>query len=244
MVDLHSHIIYNVDDGPSSIEESLKMINEAGKAGIRRIIATPHFHEKVFEAERAFERFDELKWRAYGLGVVLYMGNEIFSSPHVIDLIKSGRCLTLNNSKYVLLEFPFDAVPSYIFEVLNKFHSDGFIPIIAHPERNKFFLSEHEALKEFVEAGCLIQVDAGSITGVYGQHVKYLCRRLIKEHAVSFVASNAHFAEDYSDRYRKAYQTVKKWAGEEYTEKLFSDNAQKIIDEESLNKIKKEMANL
>ncbi|MCX7920944.1 MAG: phosphoesterase [Clostridia bacterium] len=236
MIDIHSHLIYGVDDGPSTIDESLRMVEAAAKQDVKVIIATPHFQENIFENDKLVDNFYELVYKTSDYGVDLKMGYEVFINPFIPDILKGKKSLTLNESRYMLLEMPFDDIPIYSYETIYKLQLERIIPIIAHPERNRTFLKNFDTFTSFIERGCLVQLDAASIVGVYGKSVKNFAKKLIKSNMAQFVASDAHFARDYTNWYKKAYQKVRKWAGEEYADKLFYRNSKFILDniEESI----------
>lgn len=230
MIDVHSHIIFGVDDGSSSIEESVRMLEEANKAGIKVIIATPHFQTDIFEAQTLAENYQKLCDKATEYNLTVLMGCEVFLNPFIPEFIQNKKVLTLNASNYLLLEFPFDSIPHYSFEVIYKLQLQGIIPIIAHPERNRCFVRDFDTFMEFVERGCLVQVDAASMLDVYGRKVKRFTRELIKNKLVDFIASDAHYARDYKKWYLKAYKRAKQWGGEAYADRMFYTNAGVILD--------------
>lgn len=230
MIDVHCHIIHGVDDGPSTIEQSLRMVEEAEKLGIRVIIATPHYQENVFELERVEENFKELWFKAQNYEVDIKMGYEVFLNPFNSVIARSSKQLTLDRTGRMLFEFPFNANFAYCFEAINRLQLENIVPVIAHPERNRNFLNNIAGLVSLVKAGCLIQVDAASIAGVYGVRVKEFAKRLIKMNFVDMVASNAHYADDYTDWYMEAYKNVIQWAGQYYAYKLFYKNAKNMLD--------------
>jgi protein-tyrosine phosphatase len=229
MIDIHSHIIYGVDDGPSSIKESIRMVLEAEELGIREIVATPHFQGNLFDCEKALENFQELVMRTIDCGIKLHMGYEVFLDIEIAARIKAKEKITINDSKYLLFELPFDNVPHYSYEMLYKLHLEGIVPIIAHPERNRKFVRDFGSFAGLVEKGCLVQIDAASILGVYGSEIKSFAKKLITHNIVHFVASDAHCVNDYKDWYLAAYRKVIRWAGEEYARGLFSRNPQKVL---------------
>ena len=130
----------------------------------------------------------------------------------------------------MLVEFPFNARPAYCLEILKRLKLESIIPVIAHPERNRNFLNCLGVLVAFVKTGCLIQIDAASIAGVYGLKIKEFAKRLIRLNLADLVASNAHCANDYSNWYMEAYKNVIQWSGQENANRLFIQNAKKIID--------------
>lgn len=229
MIDIHSHIIHDLDDGPSRIDETVKMICEAEKLGIKVIIATPHYHEGVFTMEKVFEKYNEVLSRANEYNITIKLGSEVFLSSGVCIRICEDATLTLNRSRYSLIELPLSTMPEYNLDAIYKLQANGIIPIIAHPERNRNFIRNPESLEAYTERGCLLQMDIGSIAGAYGGGVRDFAKRLIRLKMVDFIASDAHCSADYTEWYKKAYLRTNKWAGEEYTERLFFRNAASIV---------------
>lgn len=229
MIDIHSHVIHGVDDGASSMEESLKMLEEAENAGVKVIIATPHFQQEVFKTERLHEHYQQLCTVAKERDITLLLGSEVFLDPFLPEIIIDNPNLVLNESMYLLLEFPFDSIPFYSHEVIYKLQIQGIVPIIAHPERNRCFVRDIDALIELIERGCLTQLDAASIVGIYGRKIKKFTKKLIKNKLVQFIACDAHCAKDYSNWYLKAYKRARQWGGEAYADKLFYTNAADIL---------------
>lgn len=232
MIDIHSHIIFEVDDGPCIIEQSISMIYNAEKAGIKTIVATPHSHETLFEAERLSENYQELLYRICDYDITLKLGYEVFINPSMPGMEKKNIGLTLHQTRYLLFELPFNTSPGSGFDVLSGFRLKDIIPILAHPERNRNFIKNLNELSRYIKAGCMIQIDAASILGIYGRDVRDFVKKLVKWNMVDFVASNAHCAEDYANWYMKAYREVSKWSGAENANRLFQSNADSILNQE------------
>ena len=232
MIDIHSHIIYRVDDGPCTIEQSISMIWNAKKAGIKTIVATPHSHETIFVADRLSENYQELLYRIRDYEISLKLGYEVFINPSVPSMERKNISLTLDNTRYLLFELPFNTSPRDGFDVLTSLRLKDTIPILAHPERNRNFLKNFNELSGYIQAGCMIQIDAASILGIYGRDIRDFVKKLVKWKRVDFVASNAHCAEDYVNWYMKAYREVSKWSGDENATRLFQSNAESILSQE------------
>ncbi|PYG87783.1 protein-tyrosine phosphatase [Ruminiclostridium sufflavum DSM 19573] len=230
MIDIHCHLIPNVDDGPSTIENSMEMISEAIKLGITSIITTPHYNKSIYRSDSVPDNFYKLKQSSRSLGVDLLLGYEVFLCTSFYDIISQKRKYTLNKSKYLLFELPFDIMPVDINNTMQKLHSEGLVPIIAHPERNKYFSKDMDKFINLIVPHCLVQLDAASIAGVYGLNVKRFTKRLISQNLVDFIASDAHRPEDYKNWYPKALENVKSWAGEEYCNKVFNSNQNIILN--------------
>lgn len=228
MIDIHCHIIFGVDDGPSTIKDSVRMVLEAERLGVNKIIVTPHYNKNVYNPEKILENFYKIKSRIRDFGVDLFLGYEVFLVSSISDIYLQKDKYTLNKSKYLLFELPFDIMPVNINETILKLHAEGIIPIIAHPERNMYFVRNIQKFIDFIETGCLVQLDAASIVGVHGSSIKKFAKKLIDLNLVQFVASDAHKPEDYQ-LYKKAYDIVINWAGKEYTDKIFIRNQEVII---------------
>jgi protein-tyrosine phosphatase len=155
------------------------------------------------------------------------------------DLLLNKNKYTLNMSKYLLFELPFDIMPISINETVLKLHSEGIIPIIAHPERNMYFVRNMQKFIDLIETGCLVQLDAASIVGTHGLTVKRFAKKLIDMNLVQFVASDAHRPEDY-EIYKKSYDIVKDWVGKEYSDKIFHENQKVIITPSIAQEVNKE----
>ena len=230
MIDIHCHIIHNVDDGPSNIEDSMRMILEAAKLGIQSIVTTPHYHKNVYNPEKVVDNFNEIKLKSKNLGIELFLGYEVFLSTSLSDIIFEKNKYTLNNSKYLLFELPFKIMPIGINDTIQKLHCEGLVPIIAHPERNMYFVRYIDKFIDLIASPCLVQLDAASIAGAYGFTIKRFTKKLTKLNLVNFVASDAHKPEDYCEWYKKAFENVKNWAGEEYCNRVFGVNQSVIIN--------------
>lgn len=141
MCDIHTHIIPLVDDGSSSIEESIELIKMEIKNGVTKIVCTPHQRDDFFNKEEIINIFFKLKEKVSSLQVDLYLGAEVLYYDNIINDLKDNKILTMNNSNYFLLEFPtsleFD-IPSIVYEIITS----GYIPIIAHIERYDYLKVE------------------------------------------------------------------------------------------------------
>lgn len=230
MIDIHSHLIFNTDDGPSTLDEAVSMVKEAVEAGVKVIIATPHFKGDLEYTWAAAEKLNRLSAVISGMDVSLKIGYEVpITTP---DLLRYCRSLSLNSSCYLLLELPFEDIPIYTKDVIFGLELEKITPVLAHPERNKKLRKNMYLMAEYIGRGCLIQVDAGSILGINGRKVKRFTKRLIKHRLVHFVASDAHKPGDYSKMYLKAYKKVRKWSNEAYADKLFYRNPRLMIENE------------
>ncbi len=224
MFDIHSHIIMDVDDGAVSLDESEEMLHQAKKAGVGTIVATPHFNEELYQTGKIVNHFVLLKKEAEKYGITLLLGYEIKLHHYQIQMPSDYDGLTLNGSRYILFELPFERVPKYTIELFYELQLKGYVPILAHPERCTKLIREPLLFMEVIESGCLLQVDASSLLGVNGRKAKRFARKIITKGYVSYIASDAHHPEGYSTWYTSALKKVQKWIGREKAERLFDNN--------------------
>lgn len=236
MIDIHSHILFNADDGPLDIETSVEMCGLAAQDGIKAIIATPHFivgEENEAHVEQKVSQLNEiLKERQVDLEI--FSGNEIFIDYHLENLLQSGECLSLNHSRYVLLEFPMMEIPKYSSEVFYELRIKGYVPIIAHPERNRVLQNNSERIYEFVSNECLIQINSSSLTGLHGEVVYNTAIKLLKHNLVHFVGSDAHSTGRRRPSLSSSFEIVSDLVGREKANDLFINNPAKIIKNEDI----------
>jgi protein-tyrosine phosphatase len=229
MVDIHSHMVFDVDDGPSTLNESLRMALEAEKLGFKTILSTSHYRKNSFPDKKLCRNYLKLKSALADCSIEIRLGYEVLIDDICFEGSKEKSDLTLDNTRYMLFELSFDLMPSYLEQEILRLHSDGIIPIIAHPERYHYFIRDMNSFISLIERGCLIQLDAGSILGAYGHDVKIFAKKILKSGLVQFIASDAHCMEDYVNWYPKSYEQVKKWVGADYANKLFYENPKKIL---------------
>lgn len=211
MVDIHTHVIPNVDDGSPSLEESINMIKHEISIGVDTIYCTPHHIYKRYEksVEEIKEKFDLLKQEVerLNLPIKLYLGQEICYShrENQIEMLKEGKLLTLNNTNRVLLEFSFTREPEDVLDVIYNFSIKGYEVIIAHVERYEWMT--YDKVIALRNEGALIQINSNSYLGYESWAEKRLTRKLIKHHLVDYVASDTHsFRKSTLD---KSYQKIK-----------------------------------
>lgn len=198
MIDIHNHLIPNVDDGPESIAITMEMLEIAQSDGIETIVATPHTFSSFSNfktIEEVHGKFLHLKTevRNSDLTIRVLPGAENYFDTRLRDYLPQYRqYITINDSDYFLLEFPSDFVFPGTRQFIYGVMSDGFIPIIAHPERNSEFIRNPSLLHEFMQMGALAQVTAGSFTGEFGIDTRTTAYKFLKSNMVSLIASDSH----------------------------------------------------
>ncbi len=237
-VDLHTHILPGMDDGAKDLSFSLEMLKMAEENVTGHIFVTPHYIHNELDNNTSIvrEKYNELVSLAVekGINVKLYPGSEVFIHHEIPELLEAGAICTLNNSSYVLIEFPMESIPVYTDEILYRMELKGYIPIIAHPERNKDIANNPNLLYDLVERGVLAQVNSTSLTGLYGSKVFQTALTLIKHRMVHFVASDAHTMSGRAPRLKKAFEIVAEREGKDTALKLFVENGMAVINNESI----------
>lgn len=197
MIDLHIHILPDLDDGPQSIDESLAMARQAVADGIKAVVVTPHVMPGVYNNDRqsifnAVAEFQNQLTKA-GIPLEVYPGAEYMLDPSLPRSFRNGQVLTLNDGgRYMLIELPLNSIPIYAGQVLIELAQHGVTPIIAHAERNSELLNEPDKLISFIDQGALCQCNAGSLTGLFGRHVQHLANYYLQQGLYHFIASDAH----------------------------------------------------
>ena len=167
MIDFHSHIIPNVDDGSKSVEETFNLIKEAKEAGFDAIVSTSHYIENYYESNVAERKvwIDAIseKLKELNIDIKLYLGNEMYITENMINLLASGKGATINNTSYVLMEIPLNTKPINFYDVIYDMLENKLVPILAHPERYSYIQKDPNKLVEIIEKGVLIQSNYGSI---------------------------------------------------------------------------------
>ncbi len=198
MVDIHSHILFGVDDGAPAYEESVKMLKEAKKAGFHTIIATPHVRKPNFDKGPVRESMAQLKPVAESLGIKLIQGYEYNIGSLADDGIDGALRFCTEGTKTILLEMNGNQVASNWERIVIHFQQEGADVIIAHPERYINLYGNREMISRMLEVGCKLQVDlAVMLERSFLNKEKKCAKQLLESGAVRWCASDAHRAEDY-----------------------------------------------
>ena len=226
MIDLHSHVLPGLDDGSRDLEESLDMLRLAVAAGTRVLCATPHVFGPSHDvpraaAESAFAALTEAA-RAAGIAIELRLAAEAWFRPDLPTLAREGRLPTyaVAGKRYALIEFPPTHVPNEALETYFALRLEGVTPVVAHPERNPSFWARPELAERFREQGALLQVTAGSMTGLFRKEARDCARSLVERGAVDLIASDAHRRDRRPPGLDEAVRLATKWAGRAAAERL------------------------
>jgi protein-tyrosine phosphatase len=233
MYDIHCHILPQIDDGPSSIEKSLDMCRFAACQGIKAIVATPHYmYNNTMPFEMILPRISFLNQKLIDEDIELSIlpGMEVPLFPDLVELYLKGNIMTLNLKNYLLIELPLNGIfPIYMYDVLFKLQLKGIKPVIAHPERCEIIIKEPDTAYSLVGSGCLMQINSGSIKGMFGRKVKKTALFLLKHGMAHVVASDNHPQYGRMSSLKESYNTIIKRFGEKLAYDLFIDNPNKII---------------
>ena len=193
MVDIHCHILPGLDDGPDSLDESLKMAEMAIEDGITHVVGTPHANDEFkFSPELVRERRDELQ-RLVGDRLQLATGCDFhLSFENLQDIHQNPQKYTIHQKQYLLVELADFAIPPTMDDTLHHLQLEGLSPIITHPERNGLIRAKPERLYRWLHQGCFVQITAGSLLGRFGEHTMRLVEKWLAEDRVHFFASDAH----------------------------------------------------
>ena len=196
MVDVHSHLIPGIDDGSSSMEESLELIRTMSGMGYQKIITTPHVMNDFYPntAEDISSRLQRLRTHveAAGIDMEVEAAAEYYLDEHFMQMLEDGKRLLTFGDNYLLFETSFLNEPAYLHEGIFQILSNGMKPVMAHPERYVFLQNRPEMLEDLMSRGLLLQLNTISLTGYYSKAAKKLAELLIDEKAVSFLGTDCH----------------------------------------------------
>jgi protein-tyrosine phosphatase len=225
MVDIHCHILPGIDDGADSVETSLAMAEAAIADGITHVVATPHADSQYrFEYDRVRGLRHELQAKVAGR-LTVATGCDFHLNPENFDALRANpKPFCINQEDYLLVEFNEFSIPPAMDQTLHEIQLLGLRPIVTHPERNAILRVQPERLAKWVRLGCFVQITAGSLTGVFGQGPHDDAWRWLAQGLVHFVASDAHNLRGRPLKLAAACAEVRKQAGTEVAEALFSGN--------------------
>jgi protein-tyrosine phosphatase len=234
MIETHSHCIAMVDDGPKTLEMSLKMLHMAKLDGVTEIIATPHYRMGRYENEQVGIEFEKLTLEAQkaGLEIVLHLGNEIYLDEESIKPLienQANKPYTMAGSRYVLIELPFMKLYPIHEDMLYRIQLAGYQIILAHIERYPYFISHSELLESLIKRGLY-----GQITGrwIIDKKTRKLAIKWIKQGYVQLVATDAHDADTRPTHMTEAYDIIKRYLSEEVAKTLCIENPKRIINDQ------------
>lgn len=223
MTDIHSHILFDVDDGARTIDESIELLKKLNEAGFDNVILTPHYIEgSEYHCENKEKRtkLNQIKEELskQNININIYLGNEIFINNDIYNLIKNNIIHTLNNTRYVLIELPFHNQIVNLEDIIYELKMKGLIPIIAHPERYTYFQENYQEIDRLREEGFLFQGNYASILGYYGKESQKLLKYMLKKKYIDYLGTDIHrINKTYVlDNFKKIEKNIIKIAKKDY----------------------------
>ena len=225
MVDLHCHILPGLDDGATSIEDSLAMAEDAIADGITSVVATPHASSDYkFDYAKVRAACDDLSARLAGRLTVATGCDFHLNHENLVAIRRDPRPFCLNQHNYLLVEFNEFSIPPSMDHTLHELQLAGLRPVITHPERNGILRTHPERLEQWVRHGSLVQITAGSLTGVFGSGPQQEAWAWIARGFVHFICSDAHNTGRRPLKLKFAYDAIADRMGEEVARSYFFDN--------------------
>jgi protein-tyrosine phosphatase len=236
MVDIHSHILPGIDDGSKNMEMTLEMLRNAEKEGTKEIVATPHYlleygEANIKEVKELVKEVNSLADKE-GLNIKVYSGQEVYFNENIIENFIEGNIGTINDSKYMMIEFSMHRFDKNIFEILYELQVRDIVPIIAHPERYKPFREQPSLINDFINEGYLFQMNAGSIEGRFGESIKKTAYIFLENNIYNFIGSDAHDIDSRSTGLQRAINMLnaKSKDNKNLYEHIFEDSSKKLLE--------------
>lgn len=235
MIDIHSHVLFGVDDGSQSMEESLELLAIAAESGVHTLVTTPHCnipgeYENYASDELAarFERLDHAREKAE-IPIRLCRGMEVFATPELPELLQQNKIWTLNGTRYFLMEFSFSEDPDFCSWILRRCRELDYTPVIAHPERYYFVQDDPDLAFDWCVEGFPLQLNKGSILGRFGPETLYCAHQLLEHGLAACVASDAHSPRQRSTYMSEINEYLLENYGADYCRLLLNENPARIL---------------
>ena len=241
MIDIHSHIVFDVDDGPKNKAESKALLEEAYAQGVRTIVSTSHRRKGMFETpeDKIAANFSEVKQLAQEIAPDLNIvyGAEIYFTSDVLEKLEQNIIPKLNGSRYALIEFSMNTPYRDIHSALTKVLMLGITPVVAHIERYHTLENDEKKVRELINMGCYMQINSSSVLKprLFGDTYKFMKKRaryFLDKDLVHVVASDMHNLDNRPPYMREAYELIAKKYGAEKARELFEINPSNIINDQ------------
>ena len=239
MIDIHTHLLPGVDDGSSSIQQTIEQLKILIQAGVKKVYLTPHFMRNLYHNTNEVIQpvFLNLKKEieSIGLDIQLVLGCEFFIDNHAVETIQKEQ-LTLGDSSYILFESMLQQLPTDIFEQTYQLQKAGYKLIMAHPERYTDIIRKPDLVEDFLHRDIYLQINAGSLLGMYGRNVQRTAFSLLEKGYIHFIASDNH-GDHHESVQSIAYQLVSENFSDKIAEELFINNPARIATDDKIELI-------
>ena len=234
MIDIHCHILPEFDDGASSPEEAIAMAHMAADSGVTAIVTTPHFPGKADSLVRIPALLGRFEWlrravRSQRLPLKIYPGAEILCLPDTLDLAKDHTLPTIGNTVFLLTEFYFDESFSQMSRLLEGLSKEGYIPVVAHPERYHAVQEDPKLLKQWYEKGYVLQLNKGSILGSFGPEPEEAAAAMLEMGLAHLIASDAHSVRRRTPHMGALGFWMEENCDPDYARLLLAENAARLL---------------
>ena len=243
MIDIHSHIVFDVDDGPSTIEESLTLIGESYHQGVRTIVSTSHRRRELFKTseEKIYENFKQVKEAAeanFDDLTILY-GGELYYNNALLEKLENHQVPRMNDTQFALIEFSMTTPWKEIHEAVNKVLMLGVTPIIAHIERYDALENKEDRVRELINKGCYTQINSTHVLKprLFGDKYRVFKKRaryFLEKNLVHIVASDMHNLGPRPPYMDQAREIITKDFGSKRAYNLFEGNAKTLLENKDL----------
>lgn len=230
MLDIHCHILPEVDDGPRSWDVALEMCRMAAADGITHMVATPHANDRYAYDRRYLQAVLAQLQARVGASLQLSLGCDFhLSYENLEQVLEQPHTYTIGDTNYLLVELSNFSVPIQVANCFTRLGDRGLTPILTHPERNPILQQTPQRVLEWAEQGCLVQVTASALTGFWGERPEIIARWLLDRTAIHILATDAHDNKRRVPILSEARDRVAQIAGTEYAEALVENNPAAIV---------------
>lgn len=233
MIDLHCHILPYVDDGASNIEEALELLKLEVKQGVEAVCMTPHLRAHMFTTpdKQIWENYQKLYAivKENSIPIRLFLSREYYYDSNFLEIVHSGKVFSMGKQRVILVEFSYDIDLGTLMEAAQYIDAEGYTPMFAHVERYDAVKHNPDCLKELIQKGVIVQINADDVLGGGGWRIKHLCKQLLEHELVHVVASDAHDLECRYPQLEQCYHYLTKKYGVVVAERLLQRNPLSIL---------------
>jgi protein-tyrosine phosphatase len=235
LIDLHCHILPGVDDGAADEAAALAMARIAVAEGVTVQACTPHIYPGVYpntgpDILKRVAWFQELL-DYEGIPLRVVAGADVHVAPDLVQRIRSGEVLTLNGSRYILIEPPHHILPPRVEEVFFNLQAAGYVPILTHPERMTWIDQRYDLIRTLARSGVWMQITGAAIAGKFGSRAVYWSHRMLDEGLVQIVASDAHDPVHRAPVWSEAVKALVARVGLEEKERLMVERPAAVLSD-------------